>query len=102
VTSAHFFHHFSEDENLAILREALRVARKGVIVNDTRRHYVPLLFVQIIGILRLVGRITRFDAPASVRRGYTTNEVAALVARLGARFEIADIWPYRFGLIVWK
>ena len=102
VTSAHFFHHFSEDENLSILREALRVARKCVIVNDTRRHFVPLLFVRLIGALRLVGRITRFDAPASVRRGYTTREVTALASRLGSRFDIANFWPFRFGLIVWK
>jgi ubiquinone/menaquinone biosynthesis C-methylase UbiE len=102
VTSAHFFHHFSEDENLSILREALRVARKGVIVNDTRRHYLPLLFVRLLGALRLVGRITRFDAPASVRRGYTTREVTVLASRLGSRFDIANMWPFRFGLIVWK
>jgi ubiquinone/menaquinone biosynthesis C-methylase UbiE len=102
VTSAHFFHHFSEEENLSILREALRVARKGVIVNDTRRHYLPLLFVRLLGALRLVGRITRFDAPASVQRGYTTREVTALADRLGSRFDIANMWPFRFGLIVWK
>src|SRR6185295_9991561 len=39
VTSAHFFHHFSPRENEVILGEALRVSRRGVAVNDTRRHY---------------------------------------------------------------
>src|SRR5687768_13657111 len=33
VTSAHFFHHFSPDQNVGILNEALRVARLAVIVN---------------------------------------------------------------------
>src|SRR5215213_10860231 len=56
ITSAHFFHHFSADENIAILREALRVAKDGVAVNDTRRHYAPLLFVLLISALHLVGR----------------------------------------------
>jgi hypothetical protein len=102
VTSAHFFHHFSETENIAILREALRVAKIGVAVNDTRRHHAPLLFVRILGALRLVGRITRFDAPASVLRAYTTPEVRAIASRLGARFEVRNLWPFRFGLIVWK
>ena len=103
ITSAHFFHHFSPEENAAILREALRVARKAVVINDTRRHYVPLLFVGFLGALRLVGRITCFDAPASVRRGYTVDEVREIARGLPAsRVEVRKLWPFRFGLILWK
>ena len=103
VTSAHFFHHFSPDENARILTESLRVARRGVAVNDTRRHYVPLLFVQLVAALRLVGRITRFDAPASVRQGYTLGEVDAVIERVpAARREIVRAWPWRFGIRLWK
>ncbi|HKO54911.1 MAG TPA: methyltransferase domain-containing protein, partial [Thermoanaerobaculia bacterium] len=74
VTSSHFFHHFDEAENARILAEAVRVGRKGAVVIDTRRHYVPLLLVRLLAALRLVGRITRFDAPTSVLRGYTPDE----------------------------
>ena len=102
VTSAHFFHHFSADENVRILREGLRVSRKGVAVNDTRRHYVPLFFVRLLAASRLVGRITRFDAPASVLRGYTTEEARDVASRLRERSEVFNIWPFRFGLVVWK
>ena len=101
VTSAHFFHHFSELENVNILTESLRAARRAVIVNDTRRHYAPLLFVRLLGALRLVGRITRFDAPASVLRAYTTDEAAAVARRIG-RCDVFNLWPFRFGLILWK
>lgn len=102
VTSAHFFHHFTADENVAILSDALRVAKKAVIVNDTRRHYAPLLFVKVLGALRLVGRITRFDAPASVLRAYTTREARDVAARTNARVDAVNVWPFRFGLILWK
>jgi ubiquinone/menaquinone biosynthesis C-methylase UbiE len=103
VTSAHFFHHFSEQENIAILNEALRVARRGVAVNDTRRHYVPLAVVKLLSVLRLVGRITRFDAPASVLRGYTHSEVATLVAQIDATAKrVPLLWPFRFGILLWK
>ena len=102
VTSAHFFHHFTPDENAAILRESLRVAKRGVAVNDTRRHYAPLLFVRLISVLRLVGRITRFDAPASVLRGYTTAEAREVVSRAGARGEVVRKWPFRLGILLWK
>jgi ubiquinone/menaquinone biosynthesis C-methylase UbiE len=102
VTSAHFFHHFSPDENETILRESLRVARKGVAVNDTRRHYAPLLFVLVMSALRLFGRITRYDAPASVRQAYTVAEAREVVRRVGAKGEVVRKWPFRFGILLWK
>ncbi len=104
VTSAHFFHHFSPDENVSILRESLCVARRGVAVNDTRRHYAPLLFVLLLGVMRLVGRITRFDAPASVRQGYTLAEARAVATKVPgvSKTQVVRKWPFRFGLLLWK
>ncbi|HYK02503.1 MAG TPA: methyltransferase domain-containing protein [Thermoanaerobaculia bacterium] len=102
VTSSHFFHHFSAEENAGILGESLRVSRKGVAVNDTRRHYAPLLFVLLLGALRLVGRITRFDAPASVRQGYTLSEAREIAARVGAQWKVVRKMPYRYAILLWK
>jgi ubiquinone/menaquinone biosynthesis C-methylase UbiE len=103
VTSAHFFHHLTDEGNVAMLHEALRIARRGVIVNDTRRHYVPLLFVRLLGLLRLVGPITRNDAPASILRGYTVGEARAVVEKVPAsRREVVRVWPFRFGLLLWR
>jgi ubiquinone/menaquinone biosynthesis C-methylase UbiE len=103
VTSAHFFHHLTPDENRQMLRDALRIARRGVIINDTRRHLIPYLFVRLLSALRLVGPITRNDAPASVLRGYTIEEVREIAKDAGAaRYEIVRAWPFRFGLLLWK
>src|SRR6266567_3500880 len=103
VTSAHFFHHFTPDENTTILRDALRVARRGVIFNDTLRHYVPWLFVRALALFRLVGRITRFDAPASILRGYTFDEAEEVAMRAGAtRAKVVHSFPWRFGILLWK
>jgi ubiquinone/menaquinone biosynthesis C-methylase UbiE len=103
VTSAHFFHHFSPEQNATILRDALRAVRRAVVINDTQRHRIPLLITQLLGWLRLVGRITRYDAPASVRRGYTAVEAREIGVTAGAaKVETARIWPYRFGLLLWK
>lgn len=103
VTSSHFFHHFSPEQNASILDESLRAAKRGVIVNDTRRHVIPFLFVKLLGWFHLVGRITRYDAPASVRRGYTDDEARAIGAKTeAAKVESRRVWPFRFGLILWK
>ena len=100
VTSSHFFHHFNPQENGVILRESARVARKGVAVTDTRRHYAPLLFVHLLAALRLFGRITRSDAPGSVRRGYTIDEVKGIA--IDGRVQVVKFFPFRFGIILRK
>lgn len=103
VTSAHFLHHFTPEQNRTILEESLRVSRRGVAVNDTKRHLAPLLFVRLISALRLVGPITRFDAPASVRRAYTVAEAREVARSVGAtRIGTIHSFPFRFGLLLWK
>ena len=101
VTSSHFFHHFTPDQNVSILREALRISRKGVAVTDTRRHYVPLLFLGALVALRLFGRITRSDAPGSVRRGYTTDEAREIARKAGAA-NVVNFFPFRFAIFLFK
>ena len=103
VTSAHFFHHFSPEENVVMMRECLRVAKRAVMINDTRRNYVPLATVKVLSALRLFGSITRFDAPASVERGYTVAEARAIALESGARrVEVMRLMPFRFGILLWK
>ncbi|HEX8409291.1 MAG TPA: methyltransferase domain-containing protein [Thermoanaerobaculia bacterium] len=102
VTSSHFFHHFSPDENVGILGESLRVAR-AVAMTDTRRHYIPLYFMVVLGALRLIGRITALDGPASVRQGYTIDEVRALSEKVPAsKRELIRRWPFRWAILLWK
>jgi len=103
VSSSHFFHHFTPLDNVNLLTESLRVARHGVLVTDTRRHYAPLSFVRLLAALRLVGEITRFDAPASVLQGYTIQEARRVAEQVVAsRLEVRRVFPFRFGLLVWK
>lgn len=103
VTSSHFFHHFEPEENAAILNGALHVARIGVMASDTRRNVLPFLFTWLLGKLHLVGRITAYDAPASVARGYTTAEARTVGEKTSAgRVEVVRMMPFRFGLLLWK
>lgn len=86
-----------------MLGEALRVSRRAVAVNDTRRNIFPLVFVRLLASLNLVGEMTRLDAPASVRQGYTMQEAEAVASKTSAReHEVRRLAPFRFGLILWK
>jgi len=103
VTSGHFFHHFSLEENRVVIAEALRVARVGVAINDTRRHLAPLLFCKLLALTSRFGPITKLDAPASVLQAYTLDEIREFSASLNARrVEVVRRFPFRFGLLLWK
>ena len=63
----------------------------------------PLLFIRLLGALRLVGEITRFDGPASVLRAYTLDEARALTANIKARSgRVVRAFPFRFGILLRK
>jgi hypothetical protein len=48
-------------------------------------------------------RLTRHDAPASVRQAYTKEEMLDMLRRTGAaRIEMKSYYLFRMGVIVWK
>src|ERR1700680_818827 len=83
-----FAHHLSPAGFLQFVDEALRVCRVAVLINDLVRHPLHLSLVYA-GLPLYRSRITRHDAPASVRQAYTPEEMQALLARTSAaRVEI--------------
>ena len=47
----------------------------------------------LLGARRFFGEITRYDAPASVRQGYTLAEARAIARRVGQRWTVVRKWP---------
>lgn len=76
-------HHFPPDEAAQVLREMHRVARVGVILNDLRRSRPGWLAAWVAARLTTRNRLTRNDAPLSVLRAYTPDELAGLLADAG-------------------
>ena len=102
VSSALFVHHLEPAEVGRFINEALRVARVAVLINDLQRNWVHLAAVYA-GFLFFRSRLTRHDAPASVRRAYTPAELAAMLQKTeAARVEISSHYLFRIGAIVWK
>jgi ubiquinone/menaquinone biosynthesis C-methylase UbiE len=101
VHSCLFLHHLTDEQTTQFLREALRVARTAVLINDLRRSWVHLMLVYTGK--PLFSRITRHDSVASVRRAYTVGEVLGLAEEIHAKaVEVQTNCLYRFGMIVWK
>jgi ubiquinone/menaquinone biosynthesis C-methylase UbiE len=102
VTCSLFVHHLEPPEIVQFVNEALRVSRHAFIINDLIRH--PLHWITAMaGRLIYRSRLTRFDAPASVRRAYTTREMRDILEKTSAvRHEISESYFFRMGVIAWK
>lgn len=97
-----FAHHLSPQELVQFVDEALRVCRVAVLINDLVRHALHMAFVYA-GLPLYRSRLTRHDAPASVRQAYTPGEMRALLGQSSAAtVEIHRHYLFRMGVIVWK
>jgi len=97
-----FVHHLAPDELQRFAREALRVCRVAFLVNDVVRSPIHLALTYA-GFPLYRSRITRNDAPASVRQAYTPGELSELLQPLTARpVQISRHYLYRMGIIAWK
>lgn len=76
-------HHLEAGEALALLREMGRVARLGIVINDLQRNRIGWLGAWLIGHLLTRNRMTRYDAPLSVRRAYRADEMTAMLRTAG-------------------
>jgi ubiquinone/menaquinone biosynthesis C-methylase UbiE len=102
VTCSLFLHHFDEADVLGILREAARVARRGVVVSDLSRSRLALVLTWITTRVISRSRVFHVDGPKSVRAAFRRGELAELAARAGLAG--ACVWrrfPFRL-MLVWR
>jgi len=102
VSSSLFAHHLEPSEIVRFINESLRVARVAAVVNDLRRTRAHLALTYA-GFTLYRSRITRHDAPASVRRAYTVDEMRDLLeGSRAAAVEIRNHYLCRMGAIAWR
>jgi ubiquinone/menaquinone biosynthesis C-methylase UbiE len=95
IVSTLIFHHFSPEQNVLLLREFARVARRGFALLDLRRHLFPLLFVSIAGPLLFESRVSVADGPASVRQAYTQPEAEQIAREAWPGTKVERVFPFR-------
>ena len=100
-----FVHHLQPEQVGEFVREALRVCRRAVLINDLIRH--PLhLALAYAGYPIMRSRVAWLDGLTSVRRSYVPDEVRSLLASVSpqtaAQVEISRNYLFRMGVIVWK
>ncbi len=102
VSSNLFVHHLSPAEVSQFSVEGLRVCRRAFLINDLVRSPVHLSLVYA-GMPLYRSRLTRHDAPASVRQAYTPDEIRTLLEKSGAaKVEIQRHYLFRMAVTAWK
>jgi ubiquinone/menaquinone biosynthesis C-methylase UbiE len=102
VGSNLFCHHLEPEQLVQFLNEALRVTRIAVIINDLRRNYLHWA-AAYAGFPFYRSRITRHDAPASVRRAYTADELQSILSQTTAsNINLENYYFQRLGIIAWR
>lgn len=83
VTCSLALHHLAHADAVRALAEMGRVARRGIIVNDLVRTWPGYVGAWLVGIVTTTNRLTRHDAPLSVLRAWTPDELRAMAAEAG-------------------
>jgi ubiquinone/menaquinone biosynthesis C-methylase UbiE len=102
VSCCLFAHHLEPQEILRFVNDGLRVCRAAVIINDVIRAPMHLALVYLsLPLYR--SHFTHHDAPASVRRAYTIDEMHEMLRQTtAARVEVQRYPFFRMGAIAWK
>jgi ubiquinone/menaquinone biosynthesis C-methylase UbiE len=100
VTCSLALHHFSPADAVLVLREMDRLCRSGFVVNDLRRGAVGYGATWLASRLTTRNRLTRHDAPRSIRRAYTPAELRLLLERAGIQgVDVASLPWFRMAAI---
>jgi len=103
VIASLFTHHFRAPQIVRLLNEFSRVSRSGWVVNDLVRHNLPLFFFRLTRPIFARSYLTRHDGEASIRRGYTIEEVQKILLENDLRdVKLRAHFPFRMSLVCEK
>jgi 2-polyprenyl-3-methyl-5-hydroxy-6-metoxy-1,4-benzoquinol methylase len=103
VISSLFLHHFPPEQAAKLLRHTFALARRGIIISDLVRGWLPLIAFKLGQPVFAHSYITRYDGVVSVRRGYTPSELEALASAAGIpNPRVYRSWAWRMTLVADK
>lgn len=89
VTASLFLHHIPNERVVEILQLFDALARRGLIVSDLARSPVSYWAVKTLA-MAAGNHVVRHDAPLSVQRAFTTEELQGFAERAGLRYLRVD------------
>ena len=102
VSANIFLHHFSEEEIIRFIQQALSKTNQAIIICDLHRN--PIAYYAFIAITILFGanHITRNDGKISILKGFRKIEWKAILEKAGVKnYEIKWKWAFRHQIVVY-
>lgn len=82
VTCSLVLHHLPDNDAIHMLRECDRVARRRVIVAELTRSWLAMALIWLVSFPLGFHPISRHDGVVSIRRGFLSAELRAMIARV--------------------
>lgn len=103
VHIALFLHHFNEDQIQKLLKEFLRICKKGIIINDLHRSLLALAGIKLLTVLFSKSTLVKNDAPISVKRSFNKSEIINLLRKSGiSNYIVKYKWAFRWMVVIRK
>jgi 2-polyprenyl-3-methyl-5-hydroxy-6-metoxy-1,4-benzoquinol methylase len=100
ITASLFTHHFTDEQLIKLFSQIKNQVRIGVIINDLHRHWFAYYSIKYITRLFAKSPLIKNDAPLSVARAFTKNEIKDLLKRSGVdSYSIKWRWAFRWQII---
>lgn len=101
VTATLFFHHFTSAQLAGFIRQLLTQVKVGIVINDIHRHWFSYHSIRILTGLFSRSPMVRHDAPVSVMRAFTRQEMKDILEAAGAtNYTISWRWAFRWQVVI--
>ncbi len=92
-------HHMEDAEIVEFLKQASRIAKKQVIINDLHRHRLALLGFNILSPIFFPNRLVRNDGPLSIKRSFVKKDLEGYLEEAGIKnYSLTWRLPFRWVL----
>ncbi len=98
-----FFHHFSQQQLSSFFNSVKKQVSIGIVINDIHRHALAYHSIKMLTSLFSKSAMVKFDAPLSVLRAFTKNELKEILVKAGIiKYTIRWQWAFRWQVVISK
>jgi 2-polyprenyl-3-methyl-5-hydroxy-6-metoxy-1,4-benzoquinol methylase len=99
VTSTLVCHHLSDETLQVFIRNACRVSKKMVFINDLHRHPLAFALFKLVSPICFRNRLVLHDGPLSIQRAFKYLDLVNCLERAGLQksfYRISWHWAFRW------
>lgn len=102
IFSSLFCHHFTDEELIFQINWMKQNSRTGFFINDLHRHFLAYYSIKYLTRFFSKSYLVKNDAPLSVARGFTKNELKNLCTKaMAENAEVTWKWAFRY-IVMYK